>query len=68
VYYRNMLVVIRDRVRDMVRKGMTQPRVLAADPTADYEGLYGSKTGKWTTEMFVSAIFQHEQASLRHKK
>jgi hypothetical protein len=41
---------------------------LAADPTADYEGLYGSKTGKWTTEMFVSAIFQHEQASLRHKK
>ena len=68
VYYRNMLVIIRDRVRDMVRKGMTLPRVLAAEPTADYEGLYGSKIGNWTTEMFVSAIFQHEQAIWRHKK
>lgn len=35
--YRAMLVVLRERVRDLMRKGMTEDQVVAARPTADYD-------------------------------
>jgi glyoxylase-like metal-dependent hydrolase (beta-lactamase superfamily II) len=55
--YRNMLVMIRDRIQDMVNKGMTLEQVKAARPTLDFDGRYGSSTG-WTTEMFVEASYR----------
>jgi hypothetical protein len=62
--YRNMLVMIRDRVQDMVKKGMTLEQVKAARPTMDFDGRYGSNTGSWTTAMFVEAVYR----SLKEKK
>jgi cyclase len=56
-YYRDMVTIIRDRVRDMVRKKMTLDQVKAAKPTADYEPRYGSTTGAWTTDMFIEAVY-----------
>jgi len=56
--YRNMLVMIRDRVRDLKKKGMTLEQVRAARPTLDFDGRYGSATGAWTTDMFVSAVYR----------
>lgn len=56
VEYRNMVVMIRDRIQDMVKKGMTLEQVKAARPTLDYDFRYG-KDRSWTTEMFVEAIF-----------
>jgi glyoxylase-like metal-dependent hydrolase (beta-lactamase superfamily II) len=56
--YRNMLVMIRDRVRDLVKKGMTLEQVRAARPTLDFDGRYGSTTGTWTTSMFVEAVYR----------
>ena len=56
--YRNMLVMIRDRIRDLKKKGMTLEQVRAARPTLDFDGRYGSTTGAWTTDMFVSAIYR----------
>ncbi len=56
--YRNMLVMIRDRVRDMKKKGMTIEQVRAARPTLDFDGRYGSTTGAWTTDMFLSAVYR----------
>lgn len=56
--YRNMLVMIRDRVADLVRKGMTLEQVKAARPTLDFDGRYGSTTGPWTTEMFIEAVYR----------
>ncbi len=56
--YRNMLVMIRDRVRDLQSKGMTLAQVKAARPTLDFDGRYGSTSGAWTTEMFVDAVYR----------
>ena len=39
--YRDMLVIIRDRIKDMVARKMTLDQVKAARPALDYEGRYG---------------------------
>jgi cyclase len=56
--YRNMLVMIRDRVLDLKKKGMTPAQVKAARPTLDFDGRYGSTSGPWTTDMFVDAVYR----------
>jgi glyoxylase-like metal-dependent hydrolase (beta-lactamase superfamily II) len=56
-YYRDMVTILRDRIQDLVKKGMTLEQVRAARPTADYDGRYGTTTGPWTTEMFVEAVY-----------
>jgi cyclase len=62
--YRNMLSMIRDRVQDLINKGMTVEQVKAAHPTMDFDGRYGSTTGPWTTDMFIDAVYK----SLKEKK
>ncbi len=64
VEYRDMATIIRDRVQDMVKKGMTLEQVRAAKPTRDYDPLYGATTGFWTTDKFVEAVY----TSLAQKK
>ena len=54
--YRNMVTMIRDRLKDLIGKGMTLEQVKAARPTMDFDGRYGSTTGAWTTDMFVEAV------------
>lgn len=56
--YRNMVAIIRDRIQDLINKGMTLDQVKAAKPTMDYDGLYGAKTGSWTTDMFIEAAYK----------
>ena len=56
--YRNMLVMIRDRVRELKKKGMTLDQVKAARPTLDFDGRYGATTGPWTTNMFIEAVYK----------
>jgi cyclase len=58
VEYRDMLTIIRDRVRDMLKKGKTLEQVKAARPTLDYDTQYGADTGFWTTSMFVEAVYK----------
>jgi cyclase len=58
VEYRDMATIIRDRIQDMIKKGMTLEQVKAAKPTRDYDPLYGSTTGFWTTDMFVDAVYK----------
>jgi hypothetical protein len=53
-----MLVMIRDRVADLKKKGMTLQQVKAARPTLDFDGRYGATTGPWTTSMFIEAIYK----------
>jgi glyoxylase-like metal-dependent hydrolase (beta-lactamase superfamily II) len=54
---REMTIIIRDRVQDMIKKGMTLEQVKAARPTRDYDPLYGSVAG-WTTDNFVEAVYK----------
>ncbi len=56
--YRNMVTMIRDRVRSMANSGMTLEQVLAARPTMDFDGRYGAAEGTWTSEMFVEAVYE----------
>jgi cyclase len=58
VEYRDMVTIIRDRIKSMIEMGMTLRQVQAAKPTADYDGRYGATSGFWTTEQFVAAAYE----------
>src|SRR5262245_27831330 len=57
-YYRDMVTIIRDRIQDMVKKGMTLQQIKAVRPTKDYDPRFGSTTGPYTTDMFIEAVYQ----------
>ena len=54
VEYRDMVAIIRDRVADLVKKGMTLEQVKAARPTRDYDTRYGS--GEAITEAVYRSL------------
>jgi glyoxylase-like metal-dependent hydrolase (beta-lactamase superfamily II) len=56
--YQQMVTIVRDRLQDMIKRGMTLQQVQAARPTRDYDPVYGRNTGSWTTEMFVEAAYK----------
>jgi glyoxylase-like metal-dependent hydrolase (beta-lactamase superfamily II) len=58
VEYRDMLTIIRDRVRDLVTAGRSLEQVKAAAPAAGYAGRYGNAGGDWTTDRFVEAVYR----------
>jgi cyclase len=68
VEYRDMATIIRDRIQDMIKRGMTLEQVKAAKPTRDYDPLYGATTGFWTTEKFVEAAYKSLSQSQATKK
>ncbi len=57
VEYRDMVTIVRDRVQDMINRGMSLEEVQAARPTRDYDTRYGTDTGFWTTQDFVAAVY-----------
>ena len=61
-YYRDMMIIIRDRIQVMIDKGMTLAQVKAARPTMDYDPEYGREPG--VTARFVEAVYR----SLKEKK
>jgi glyoxylase-like metal-dependent hydrolase (beta-lactamase superfamily II) len=56
--YRDMLTIIRDRIADGVKKGLTLEQVKATKPAYDYEGGFGVESGPWTTSMFIEAVYR----------
>jgi glyoxylase-like metal-dependent hydrolase (beta-lactamase superfamily II) len=54
--YRDMVTIVRDRVRDMVTKGATLDEVTRARPTSDYDGIYATRD--WTADAFVEAVYR----------
>jgi cyclase len=61
--YRDAITIIRDRIQDMVTKGMTLEQVQAAKPTLDYDGIYGATSGFWTTPQFVAVVYNNLKQS-----
>jgi cyclase len=57
VEYRNMMTIVRDRVRDMVKKGMTIEQVKTARPALEYDGIYGADKNR-TGEMFIETLYR----------
>ena len=58
VDYRDMVTIIRDRIKSMIEKGLTLEQVKAANPAQGYRSRYGSDSGPWTTDMFVEAVYR----------
>jgi glyoxylase-like metal-dependent hydrolase (beta-lactamase superfamily II) len=58
VEYRDMVTVIRDRIQDLIKKGMTLEQIRKADPAKGYRRQYGPDTGRWTNDMFVTAVYR----------
>ena len=55
--YRDMIVIVRDRVKAMIAAGATLEQVKAARLTVDYDTRFGATSGPWTTDMFVEAVY-----------
>jgi glyoxylase-like metal-dependent hydrolase (beta-lactamase superfamily II) len=62
--YRDMVTIIRDRVRAMVGKGLSLEQVKRARPTMDYDGLFEGRSD-WTSDMFIDAIYRDLHRSKR---
>ncbi len=58
VAYRDMVMFVRDRIQDLIKKGRSLEEVKAAKPTLDYDPRYGNDKGPWTTNMFVEAVYR----------
>jgi hypothetical protein len=77
VEYRDMLTIVRDRIQDAIKKGMTLQQVKAARLARDYEGRYGATQGAWTTDAFIEAAYrtltrrrhgsQRGEAGMKHR-
>jgi glyoxylase-like metal-dependent hydrolase (beta-lactamase superfamily II) len=63
VEYRDMVTIIRDRVRESMKQGLTVDQIKAAAPARGYTRRYGSNTGPWTTNDFIEAIYR----TMNHK-
>lgn len=53
VEFRDMVTIIRDRVQDMIKRGMTLEQVKAGKPSRDYDTQY-----KGSPDLFVEAIYK----------
>jgi glyoxylase-like metal-dependent hydrolase (beta-lactamase superfamily II) len=58
VEYRDMVTIIRDRVRDLMKQGLTLEQIKAASPARGYTRRYGTDTGAWTTNNFIEAVYR----------
>lgn len=56
VEIRDMTTIIRDRIQDSVKKGLTLDQVKFSKPTLDYP-VYNTSTG-WTADRFIEAVYQ----------
>ena len=55
VEYRDMVTIVRDRVRAMIGRGMTLAQVKAARPSSDYDPEFGG-AGASSPDAFVESI------------
>jgi cyclase len=55
--FRDMLVIVRARIADLIAQGKTLAQVQEARPALDYDSRYGNDSGEWTSADFVAAIY-----------
>ena len=64
-YYRDMVTIIRDRVKDMlVNKKMTLEQVKAQKPTRDYDGYYVADAAQYSPDQFVEVVYTSLAAAI----
>jgi glyoxylase-like metal-dependent hydrolase (beta-lactamase superfamily II) len=55
--YRDMLIILRDRIQSAINKGHAWMEVRNEGLTRDYDSRYGAATGPWATDKFMEAVF-----------
>jgi cyclase len=58
VEFRDMIVIVRDRIQDLMKKGRTLNEIKAARPTLDYDTQYIAKDSFVTADRFVEAVYK----------
>ena len=58
VEYRDMVTYVRNVIDDMIKSGSTLEQIKKADPTFPHRARYGADSGRWTTDMFVEAVYK----------
>ena len=56
--YHDMIVIVRDRISDAIKKGMTLDQVKAARLTRDFDPRYAAASGPATTANFVESVYR----------
>src|ERR1700682_5351672 len=56
VDYRDMVVIVRDVIADMIKQGMSLDQIKAAHPARPYETEYGTQEG--STSAFVDSVYK----------
>jgi cyclase len=67
VEYRDMLVIIRSFVSEMIKEGKSLDQVVRAKPTLAYDPRYGFGSDSDTTDAFVAAIYRELKQAKSHK-
>ncbi len=57
VEYRDMVAIVRDRVKDAAKRGLTLEQTKAEKLTRDYDPIYGHNS-YWTPDMFIEAAYR----------
>jgi glyoxylase-like metal-dependent hydrolase (beta-lactamase superfamily II) len=63
IEYRDMLTIVRDRIREYVKRGMTLEQVRAKKPTLDFDARYGIDEEFWSTARFIETIYNQMLAA-----
>jgi glyoxylase-like metal-dependent hydrolase (beta-lactamase superfamily II) len=63
VEFRDMVVIVQARIKDMVERGMTLEQVKAARPSLDYDGRYATPSGPTSTAAFVESLYNDAVAA-----
>jgi cyclase len=58
VEFRDMIVIVRDRVQDMMKKNMTLDQIKAARPTRDYDPQYVTASSFVKADQFVEMVYR----------
>jgi glyoxylase-like metal-dependent hydrolase (beta-lactamase superfamily II) len=64
--YRDMLTIVRDRVRDAIGKGSTLEQVQAARLARDYDGRYGAPAGPASADAFIATVYRSLAAAAQN--
>ena len=63
IEYRDMVTIVRDRIKEYVKRGMTLDQVKAKKPTLDFDPRYDTPNGFWTSSQFVEVIYKQMLAA-----
>ncbi len=58
VQYRDMVTMVRDRIKALVDAHRSLAQVRASDPTQGFDSRYGSESGPWSTDQFVTSVYE----------